>query len=153
VEAHKAQDEIKAEDMVDHFSEEVRNATQGISSAPIASGSRPRSSPTGPGSESSQPIMIDDEEEDVKPKIKKEEFKVPDDNEGPDVKEDQLAEVYSKTSHILSLPEVDPPETFNMDLRTYQKQALGWMLEQEKSKAEKEEDEKVEEHLHPLWEK
>ena len=61
VEAHKNQDEIKPDDMLDHFSPEVRNATQGISSRASAYTSKPKSQPSffSRGSDSSQPIVID----------------------------------------------------------------------------------------------
>lgn len=44
-------------------------------------------------------------------------------------------------------PEAEPADTFVMDLRRYQKQALHWFLNKEKNISERDN-----ESMHPLWE-
>ena len=73
-----------------------------------------------------------------------------DDNEdGKELEQDQLDSLYKKAqSFDFDTPELQPADTFVMDLRKYQKQALHWMVSKEK-------DEKVESKevsMHPLWE-
>ncbi|KAI9777835.1 MAG: DNA helicase rad5 [Geoglossum umbratile] len=69
--------------------------------------------------------------------------------EGKELEQDQLDMLYKKAqSFDFNTPEAEPADTFAMDLRPYQKQALHWMLEKER-------DEKAEhkqESMHPLWE-
>ncbi|KAF1960897.1 hypothetical protein CC80DRAFT_532445 [Byssothecium circinans] len=69
--------------------------------------------------------------------------------EGEELEQDQLDSLYKKAqSFDFNTPEMDPADTFRMDLRKYQKQALHWMVGKEKdeSLANKEES------MHPLWE-
>ena len=69
--------------------------------------------------------------------------------EGKELEQDQLDSLYKKAqSFDFDTPVREPPKTFTMDLRKYQKQALHWMMSKEK-------DEKVdskEASMHPLWE-
>jgi len=69
--------------------------------------------------------------------------------EGKELEQDQLDMLYKKAqSFDFNTPEAEPTDTFAMDLRPYQKQALHWMLIKER-------DEKAEhkqESMHPLWE-
>ncbi|PKY04654.1 hypothetical protein P168DRAFT_326467 [Aspergillus campestris IBT 28561] len=68
--------------------------------------------------------------------------------EPAELEEDQLDTLYKKAqSFDFNMPEAEPPPSFNMSLRTYQKQALYWMLS-------KEQDTKTERStsMHPLWE-
>ena len=69
--------------------------------------------------------------------------------EGKELEQDQLDSLYKKAqSFDFDTPIREPTETFTMDLRKYQKQALHWMMNKEK-------DEKVdskEASMHPLWE-
>jgi len=69
--------------------------------------------------------------------------------EGKELEQDQLDSLYKKAqSFDFDTPVREPAETFTMDLRKYQKQALHWMMRKEK-------DEKVdskEVSMHPLWE-
>ncbi|KAB8360705.1 hypothetical protein FH972_024441 [Carpinus fangiana] len=69
--------------------------------------------------------------------------------EGEELDQDQLDSLYKKAqSFDFDTPELQPADSFNMDLRKYQKQALHWMVGKEK-------DEKVERKemsMHPLWE-
>jgi DNA repair protein RAD5 len=82
----------------------------------------------------------------------------PDVDDGTELSENQLENVYSKAQlHDTSLPEVEPAEEFALTLRPYQKQALGWMLRmEEKKEGQKKEDESEDASqralsLHPLW--
>ncbi|KAE8148140.1 DNA repair protein RAD5 [Aspergillus avenaceus] len=55
------------------------------------------------------------------------------DEDSPELEEDQLDTLYKKAqSFDFSMPEAEPPSTFTMQLRKYQKQALHWMLAKEK---------------------
>ncbi|KAF1815418.1 hypothetical protein P152DRAFT_455122 [Eremomyces bilateralis CBS 781.70] len=73
-----------------------------------------------------------------------------DENEdGQELEQDQLDTLYKKAqSFDFNTPEAEPAETFVMELRKYQKQALHWMLGKE---ADKRSDDR-EESMHPLWE-
>jgi DNA repair protein RAD5 len=69
--------------------------------------------------------------------------------EGEELEQDQLDSLYKKAqSFDFDTPVMDPADTFVMDLRKYQKQALHWMVGKEKHKSEHEK----EESMHPLWE-
>lgn len=75
---------------------------------------------------------------------------VPKDQEGDgtEVSEEQLGEIYKRAhARDAALPEAEPPETFALALRSYQKQALLWMTEMEAARRTCHEAE-----LHPLWE-
>ncbi|KAF2126501.1 hypothetical protein P153DRAFT_399276 [Dothidotthia symphoricarpi CBS 119687] len=69
--------------------------------------------------------------------------------EGEELEQDQLDSLYKKAqSFDFDTPTLEPADTFVMDLRKYQKQALFWMVGKEK-------DESVdhkETSMHPLWE-
>ncbi|CAK7268548.1 DNA helicase rad5 [Sporothrix epigloea] len=69
--------------------------------------------------------------------------------DGQELEQDQLDALYRKAqSFDFDTPEAEPPDTFALTLRPYQKQALHWMLSKEK-------DESVDdrgESMHPLWE-
>ncbi|KAE8392237.1 SNF2 family N-terminal domain-containing protein [Aspergillus alliaceus] len=55
------------------------------------------------------------------------------DEESAELEEDQLDTLYKKAqSFDFSMPEAEPPPTFSLKLRRYQKQALHWMLAKEK---------------------
>jgi DNA repair protein RAD5 len=69
--------------------------------------------------------------------------------EGKELEQDQLDSLYKKAqSFDFNAPAAEPAETFAMDLRQYQKQALHWMMSKEKD----EKDETREVSMHPLWE-
>ncbi|GAA6004576.1 hypothetical protein JCM11491_002156 [Sporobolomyces phaffii] len=73
-----------------------------------------------------------------------------DDEEEDEMNEIQLNLVYSKaTKNDANLPERDPPDTFSLNLRGYQKQALKWMSSMETG----EEEARKSLSMHPLWEK
>ncbi|KAF2825951.1 hypothetical protein CC86DRAFT_370792 [Ophiobolus disseminans] len=69
--------------------------------------------------------------------------------EGEELEQDQLDSLYKKAqSFDFNTPTLEPADTFRMDLRKYQKQALFWMVGKEK-------DESLvgkEMSMHPLWE-
>ncbi|KAL4973153.1 SNF2 family N-terminal domain-containing protein [Aspergillus desertorum] len=70
------------------------------------------------------------------------------DEEPAELQQDQLDALYKKAqSFDFSMPEAQPPPSFAMDLRKYQKQALYWMLSKEKDKKSGREV-----SMHPLWE-
>lgn len=69
--------------------------------------------------------------------------------EGKELEQDQLDTLYKKAqSFDFDTPTNEPTDTFIMDLRKYQKQALHWMMSKEKD----EKSEKLEISMHPLWE-
>ncbi|WFC98467.1 DNA helicase rad5 [Malassezia yamatoensis] len=71
------------------------------------------------------------------------------DDDGTEVTESNLSDIYARAQqHDASLPEVSAPDTFALELRPYQKQALGWMQEMESTQAST----TREASLHPLWE-
>ena len=75
----------------------------------------------------------------------------PEDEEedGKELEQDQLDSLYKKAqSFDFDTPTREPSDTFVMDLRKYQKQALHWMTSKEKD--EKSDDKEV--SMHPLWE-
>lgn len=69
--------------------------------------------------------------------------------DGKELEQDQLDTLYKKAqSFDFDTPTKEPADTFTMDLRKYQKQALHWMMSKEKD----EKSEKQERSMHPLWE-
>ncbi|KAF2734464.1 hypothetical protein EJ04DRAFT_576865 [Polyplosphaeria fusca] len=69
--------------------------------------------------------------------------------EGEELEQDQLDSLYKKAqSFDFNTPTMEPAETFSMDLRKYQKQALHWMVGKERDQAM--DDREV--SMHPLWE-
>ncbi|KAI9837293.1 MAG: hypothetical protein M1819_000367 [Sarea resinae] len=72
-----------------------------------------------------------------------------DQEEGKELEQDQLDSLYQKAqSFDFDTPTAEPAETFAMDLREYQKQALYWMMGKEKD----EQAENKRTSMHPLWE-
>ncbi|KAF4453316.1 DNA repair protein RAD5 [Fusarium austroafricanum] len=71
-----------------------------------------------------------------------------DNEEGEELEQDHLDALYKKAqSFDFSTPEVEPAGTFAMTLRSYQKQALHWMMAKEKDEKSNREP-----SMHPLWE-
>lgn len=69
--------------------------------------------------------------------------------EGKELEQDQLDSLYKKAqSFDFDTPTREPADSFVMDLRKYQKQALHWMMNKEKD----EKTENKELSMHPLWE-
>ncbi|GAA5863251.1 hypothetical protein JCM1840_002523 [Sporobolomyces johnsonii] len=95
-----------------------------------------------PGSTQSKRAMLE--------KMEKRKNGEGDDEEEDEMNEIQLNLVYSKaTKNDANLPERDPPDTFALNLRPYQKQALKWMSAMETG----EENARRSLSMHPLWEK
>ncbi|MCJ1474863.1 DNA helicase rad5 [Lambiella insularis] len=69
--------------------------------------------------------------------------------DGKELEQDQLDTLYKKAqSFDFNMPTCEPADTFVMDLRKYQKQALFWMMKKEKD--EMSDDQTL--SMHPLWE-
>ena len=69
--------------------------------------------------------------------------------DGKELEQDQLDSLYKKAqSFDFDTPAEEPSETFAMNLRKYQKQALYWMMKKEKDES----SEHKERSMHPLWE-
>ena len=69
--------------------------------------------------------------------------------DGKELEQDQLDTLYKKAqSFDFNTPTFEPVDTFVMDLRKYQKQALHWMVGKERDEAAK----GKELSMHPLWE-
>ena len=69
--------------------------------------------------------------------------------DGQELEQDQLDTLYKKAqSFDFNTPIREPADTFVMDLRKYQKQALYWMMKKEKD--EKADGQEL--SMHPLWE-
>lgn len=102
--------------------------------------------------------QYDKEKESKKPKFSKDPKSTQDgsstppedeEEEGKELEQDQLDSLYKKAqSFDFDTPIREPSDTFAMDLRKYQKQALHWMVSKEKD--EKSDDKEV--SMHPLWE-
>ena len=69
--------------------------------------------------------------------------------DGKELEQDQLDTLYKKAqSFDFDTPVREPVDSFVMDLRKYQKQALHWMMSKEKD----EKSDSKERSMHPLWE-
>jgi DNA repair protein RAD5 len=69
--------------------------------------------------------------------------------DGQELEQDQLDSLYRKAqSFDFNTPAMQPAETFVMDLRKYQKQALHWMVGKERDQK----SDHKEASMHPLWE-
>ncbi|KAJ5098557.1 DNA repair protein rad5 [Penicillium argentinense] len=69
-------------------------------------------------------------------------------DETQELEEDQLDSLYRKAqSFDFNMPEAQPPPSFALNLRKYQKQALHWMLAKERDNQQHRER-----SMHPLWE-
>ncbi|KAA8908139.1 putative DNA repair protein [Sphaerosporella brunnea] len=72
----------------------------------------------------------------------------PEAEEGKELEQDQLDALYRKAqSFDFNSPEAEPADTFALNLRPYQKQALHWLLNKERNVANREDV-----SMHPLWE-
>ncbi|KAG9233775.1 putative DNA repair protein rad-5 [Amylocarpus encephaloides] len=100
-----------------------------------------------------QAAEVAEQYEQSKAKAEKRETKGGDTSEeaedGQELEQDQLDSLYKKAqSFDFDAPAAEPADTFAMDLRHYQKQALHWMMSKEKNEKNKE----CEVSMHPLWE-
>ena len=97
--------------------------------------------------------QYDPDNDNKKPRVLQEDgLSPPADDEAEDGKEleqDQLDSLYKKAqSFDFNTPTSEPADTFVMNLRKYQKQALHWMMSKEKDEKFK----NKERSMHPLWE-
>ena len=96
--------------------------------------------------------QYDKDKESKKPNSTQDGGSTPSDEEledGKELEQDQLDSLYKKAqSFDFDTPTYEPADTFVMDLRKYQKQALYWMIRKEKD--EKSETKEI--SMHPLWE-
>ena len=96
--------------------------------------------------------QYDKDKENKKPAVTQEGTSTPPDEEqeeGKELEQDQLDSLYKKAqSFDFDTPTKEPADTFIMDLRKYQKQALHWMMSKERD----EKSDKQEVSMHPLWE-
>lgn len=96
--------------------------------------------------------QYDKDNEGKKPKSTQDGNSTPPDEEaeeGKELEQDQLDSLYKKAqSFDFDTPTREPADTFVMDLRKYQKQALHWMMSKEKD----EKSDVKETSMHPLWE-
>lgn len=97
--------------------------------------------------------QYDKEKDSKKPKPSKEPGSSPpaDDEaeDGKELEQDELDSLYKKAqSFDFDTPTREPADSFSMNLRKYQKQALHWMMKKEKD----EKSETKELSMHPLWE-
>lgn len=101
------------------------------------------------GKMSSAHAMLEGTDWKVKPKPPKLRVEGDGEEEGEELSEGQLDLVYQKAvQHDADLPQMDPPKTFRLSLRPYQKQGLGWMARMEQGEV----DAREETSMHPLWE-
>ncbi|KAK2056821.1 SNF2 family domain-containing protein [Colletotrichum caudatum] len=95
--------------------------------------------------------MEDNKEKDASKPVAKEPGSSPPSDEqedGQELEQDQLDALYRKAqSFDFNTPEAEPADTFAMNLRPYQKQALYWMMTKEKDQKSNREP-----SMHPLWE-
>ncbi|KAK1995718.1 SNF2 family domain-containing protein [Colletotrichum falcatum] len=95
--------------------------------------------------------MEDNKEKDASKQAAKEPGSSPPSDEqedGEELEQDQLDALYRKAqSFDFNTPEAEPADTFAMNLRPYQKQALYWMMTKEKDQKSNREP-----SMHPLWE-
>ncbi|EFR04621.1 DNA repair protein rad5 [Nannizzia gypsea CBS 118893] len=69
-------------------------------------------------------------------------------DDGEHLDQDQLDALYHKAQCFdFSMPEATPSESFNLELRKYQQQALYWLISKEKD-----ENSTKQRSMHPLWE-
>ena len=96
--------------------------------------------------------QYDKEKENKKPSSAPDGSSTPPDEEaeeGKELEQDQLDSLYKKAQTFdFDTHTREPADTFVMDLRKYQKQALHWMISKEKD----ERSETKEVSMHPLWE-
>ncbi|KAN0060342.1 DNA helicase rad5 [Thecaphora frezii] len=152
---HKANNDLGSEAMLEQYGGDVPSTLAAASPTQARSRSPPEPAPASAdaaGSLAERPIELD-ENGGAKPAADDDQP-----NDGTEVTLNQLDQVYSKAQlHDADLPEVDPPETFALNLRPYQKQALGWMKTMERVAGDRDgnaaDAQKGRElSLHPLWE-
>lgn len=170
--SHKATDDFSSEAMLDQYGGDVETALK-----PAPDGDQATDLPPAGGGAASTAIDVDGDgsaavdEDGIADQLQKAKQQTDGDadveeNDGTELNLNQLDEVYRKAqANDALLPEVDPPDSFLLTLRPYQKQALGWMKNMEKapgqSSSTQQGDSSTQQNgstgernlsLHPLWE-
>uniref|UniRef100_V5EWM6 DNA repair protein rad5 n=2 Tax=Kalmanozyma brasiliensis (strain GHG001) TaxID=1365824 RepID=V5EWM6_KALBG len=173
--SHKATDDFSSEAMLDQFGGDIEASIKQVGGdAAMTTGSKTEAPPAAGGAASAA-IDIDGdtngvEEDGIADQLQKAQQQTDGDaeteeNDGTELNLNQLDEVYRKAqANDAHLPEVEPPESFLLTLRPYQKQALGWMKNMEKAPGQSpssQENGSTQQNgssgerslsLHPLWE-
>ncbi|CCF51296.1 uncharacterized protein UHO2_00721 [Ustilago hordei] len=174
--SHKATDDFSSEAMLGQYGGEIETSFKPAAAAsdvPAATETKAELLLAG-GQAASAAIDVDDnvEEDGIADQLQKAKQQTDGDadteeNDGTELNLNQLDQVYRKAqANDAHLPEVEPPETFLLTLRPYQKQALGWMKNMEKAPGSNsnggEQDGSTQTQngstsernlsLHPLWE-
>ncbi|SPO20500.1 related to RAD5 - DNA helicase [Ustilago trichophora] len=176
--SHKASDDFSSEAMLDQYGGDVEASVKHAAGDGTASTDVPADLPPAGGDAASTAIDIDSDangaplDEGIADQLQKAQQQTDGDagteeNDGTELNLNQLDEVYRKAqANDAHLPEVEPPESFLLTLRPYQKQALGWMKNMEKAPGQantsnQEDGGSTQQNgnsgerslsLHPLWE-
>ncbi|SPO21420.1 related to RAD5 - DNA helicase [Ustilago trichophora] len=143
--SHKASDDFSSEAMLDQYGGDVEASVKHAARDGTASAGASTDLPPAGGDAALTAIDIDGDDTvapldggiaDQLQKAKQQTDGDPgtEENDGTELNLNQLDEVYRKAqANDALLPEVEPPESFLLTLRPYQKQALGWMKNMEKA--------------------
>ncbi|KAJ1029928.1 hypothetical protein NDA16_000844 [Ustilago loliicola] len=146
--SHKATDDFSSEAMLDQYGGDIEASVKHAGAGDDATATSESISelPPAGGQAVSTAIDVDgdttvvaEEEDGIADQLQKAKQQTDgdadaDENDGTELNLNQLDEVYRKAqANDAHLPEVEPPETFLLTLRPYQKQALGWMKNMEKA--------------------
>ena len=141
--SHKASDDFSSDAMLDQYGGDIANSAKHRGDAGSSMEKGATLPPAG-GDAASNAIDIDNgtsgvEEDGIAEQLQKAKQHTDGDaeaeeNDGTELNINQLDDVYRKAqANDAHLPEVDPPESFLLTLRPYQKQALGWMKNMERA--------------------
>ena len=171
--SHKASDDFSSDAMLDQYGGDIEASVKPAAGEGASSTNAEAASVPAGGEAAATAIEIDGDAADVAPEgiadqLQKAQQQTDGDtgaeeNDGTELNLNQLDEVYRKAqANDAHLPEVDPPESFLLTLRPYQKQALGWMKNMEKAPGQSHSEEGSTQQngssgertlsLHPLWE-
>lgn len=141
--SHKSTDDFSSKAMLDQYGGDIETSVQ-QGGANSGAGGQAASTAINVDGDSDTNALAEIEEEGAEEGIADQLQKAqqetdtdaaePEENDGTELNLNQLDQVYRKAqANDAHLPEVEPPETFLLSLRPYQKQALGWMKNMEKS--------------------
>ncbi|CDS00525.1 related to RAD5-DNA helicase [Sporisorium scitamineum] len=171
--SHKASDDFSSEAMLDQYGGDIGSSVKHTGGEAAPSTQSAAELPPAGGDAASSAINIDSdanavEEDGIAGQLQKAKQQTEGDanaeeNDGTELNLNQLDEVYRKAqANDAHLPEVEPPESFLLTLRPYQKQALGWMKNMEKASGRLSDESSTQQQngnsgerslsLHPLWE-
>ncbi|GAC99576.1 DNA repair protein rad5 [Pseudozyma hubeiensis SY62] len=173
--SHKVSDDFSSEAMLDQFGGDIEGAAKHVGGDAAPSTEAGRELPHAGGDAASTAIVLDGDADAAAEGGSAEQLQSAkqqtdgdadaEENDGTELDLNQLDEVYRKAqANDAHLPEVEPPESFLLTLRPYQKQALGWMKNMEKAPGQtssSQEDGSTQQNgnssernlsLHPLWE-